>query len=82
MTVDRNPAGGRVSLSEATRVLSARKSYRTSDPVRQARTDLAELMANGCPSISEAARTMRITQSRCDQHWQAIKRELGVEQCK
>jgi len=70
---------GPISLEHATRL--AKRSYRTSDPVRQARTDLAELMANGCASISEAARTLKITQSRADQHWQAIKRGLGMEQC-
>lgn len=76
MTIDRNPTAG---LNYATRLL--RGSYRVSDGVRQARDDLAEEMANGCPSISEAARRMRITQSRADQHWQAIKAALGVEQC-
>jgi len=80
MTIDRNPSAGAVSLTHATRLL--RGSYRVSDPVRQARDDLAEEMANGCPSISEAARRMQITQSRADQHWQAIKDGLGVEQCR
>ena len=79
MTVDRDPCAGLVSLTEAARVLTARRSYRVSDPVRQARADLAELMAEGCPSISQAARTLKITQSRCDQHWQAIRRELGPQ---
>lgn len=79
MTIDRNPTAVTVSLSHATRVL--RGSYRTRDESRQARDDLAEEMANGCPSVSEAARRLRITQSRADQHWQAIKAALGVEQC-
>lgn len=80
MTIDRDPAAGTVGLSHATRLL--RGSYRVRDTARQARDDLAEQMANGCPSISEAARRMRITQSRADQHWQAIKDGLGGEQCK
>lgn len=55
------------------------KRYTVTDSVRQARDDLAEEMANGCPSISEAARRMRILQSRADQHWQAIRRDLGPQ---
>lgn len=73
---------GPVSLEHAARLIrTPNRSYRTSDPVRQARTDLAELMANGCPSISEAARTLKLKQSRCDQHGQAIKRGLGAQAC-
>lgn len=72
---------GPISLAHAARIMPKRNPYRTSDPVRQARTDLAELMAEGGPSIAQAARTLRITQSRADQHWQAIKAALGVEQC-
>lgn len=53
----------------------------TSSAVVGQRDALADLMADGCPSISEAARRMSLTQSRTDQHWQAIKRDLGVEQC-
>lgn len=55
---------------------------RRADAARQARTDLAEEMANGCPTVSEAARRLCLTQSRADQHWQAIKNGLGVEQCR
>jgi hypothetical protein len=53
-------------------------SYLVSDPVRQARDDLAEEMANGCPSVSEAARRLRMTQTRADQHWQAIRAGLDA----
>lgn len=45
---------------------------------RAARDALAELMADGCPSISEAARRLDIKQSRADQHWQAIRSELDA----
>lgn len=69
---------GPVSLEHAVRTVR-RNAYAIKDPTRQARTDLAELMANGCPSISQAARTLRMTQSRCDQHWQAIRRGLGEQ---
>ena len=40
---------------------------------------LADLMAEGCPSITEAARQMRLTQSRADQLWQRIRRQLGSQ---
>lgn len=75
---DNRGLGQPCSLEHAVEVLTKR-SYRVSDPVQQARTDLAELMANGCPSISQAARTLKITQSRADQHWQAIRRGLGEQ---
>lgn len=68
-----------VSLEHAVRTTRAR---RRPDKAMQCRTDLAEQMAEGCPSISEAARRVRISQSRADQYWQEIKRGLGVEQCK
>lgn len=38
---------------------------------------LAEQMAEGCPSIAEAARRLGITQSWADQCWQRIRRGLG-----
>lgn len=81
VTLDRDPCVGTISFAHAGRVVT-RRSYITRDTNRQACDDLAEQMANGCPSISEAARRMRITQIRADQHWQAIKSALGVEQCK
>lgn len=31
--------------------------------------------------VTDEARRMRISQSRADQHWQAIKDGLGQEQC-
>ncbi|MFG6284753.1 hypothetical protein [Sphingomonas sp. S6] len=38
---------------------------------------LADLMADGCPSITEAAYRMRTTQQTADRCWQLIRRELG-----
>lgn len=78
MTIDRNPTAGAVGLRHATGLLRAR---RVTDESRQARDDIAEEMANGCPSVAEAARRLRISQSRADQHWQAIKDGLGRVQC-
>lgn len=40
---------------------------------------LAEEMANGCPTIVEAARRLGLTQSRADQLWQRIRRDLGAQ---
>ena len=40
---------------------------------------LAELMADGCPSIIEAAYRMRVTQSWADRLWQRIRRQLGSQ---
>lgn len=51
--------------------------YRT-DKTRQAMDDLAEAMANGAPSVSAAARTLVLTQSRADQIWQMIRAELDA----
>lgn len=52
-------------------------------PITQKTVDdmavLAELMATGCPSVSEGARRMGLTQSRGDQLWQRIRRELGEQ---
>lgn len=40
---------------------------------------LAELMAEGCASISAAAIEMGISQSRADQLWQRIRADLGEQ---
>lgn len=40
---------------------------------------LAEHMAEGCPTIAEAARRLGITQSWADNCWQRIKRGLGEQ---
>lgn len=40
---------------------------------------LAALMAEGCPTVSEAARRLNLTQSRADQLWQRIRRDLGQQ---
>lgn len=40
---------------------------------------LADLMADGCPSIVEAAYRMRIPQSTADRAWQLVRRELGKQ---
>jgi hypothetical protein len=40
---------------------------------------LADLMAEGCPSIAEAARRLGTSQTRTDQHWQRIRRDLGEQ---
>lgn len=40
---------------------------------------LADHMADGCPSITEAAYRMRITQQTADRCWQLIRRELGKQ---
>ena len=41
--------------------------------------ELADHMADGCPSISEAARRMGMAQNRTDQLWQRIRRDLGEQ---
>ena len=46
---------------------------------RRKMDELAELMGAGCPSIVEASRRMGLTQSRTDQLWQRIKRDLGPQ---
>ena len=63
-----------ISLEHAVRTAS---KWRVRDEAAQARTDLAELMAEGCPSVREAARTLRMSFKRADIHWQAIRRALG-----
>jgi hypothetical protein len=40
---------------------------------------LAELMAEGCPSILDAARRMRITAAEAEKHWRAICKGLGPQ---
>lgn len=40
---------------------------------------LAQLMADGCPSIVEAAYRMRLAQSSADRLWQLIRRGLGPQ---
>lgn len=40
---------------------------------------LADAMADGCPSISQAARDLGLTQSRADQLWQRIRKGLGEQ---
>lgn len=40
---------------------------------------LAELMAEGCASIAEAARRLDVSQQWADKLWQRIKRELGPQ---
>lgn len=40
---------------------------------------LADQMADGCPSISEAARRLGLTQSRTDQLWQRVRKGLGPQ---
>lgn len=54
-------------------------SYPVRNKTRQAMDDLAEEMANGSPSISQAARTMRIDQRRANELWQRIRAELGPQ---
>jgi len=82
MTIDRNPSAGTVGLSHATRLIRGRHPLRVRDDAAQARDDLAELMAEGCPSVSEAARRMGVSQKRADLYWQAIKDGLGGAQCR
>ena len=40
---------------------------------------LADLMAGGVPTIIGAARLLGVSQSRADQLWQRIRRELGPQ---
>jgi hypothetical protein len=40
---------------------------------------LADLLADGVKSVSEAARRLGMTQSRADQLWQRIRRALGPQ---
>lgn len=60
-------------------VLPVMSSYPVRNKTRQAMDDLAEAMANGAPSISEVARTMRIDQRRANELWQRIRAELGPQ---
>lgn len=68
-----------ISLEHAVRTASTRSPWRVRDEAAQARTDLAELMAEGCPSVREAARQLRMSFKRADIHWQAIRRGLGEQ---
>lgn len=72
---------GPVSLEHAVRTARQRSAWRVRDEAAQARTDLAELMAEGCPTVREAARRMRLSNKRADIHWQAIRRGLGPQAC-
>jgi hypothetical protein len=57
-----------------------RQRVRVLDALMLVRMDqIADAMANGCPSISEAARRLGLTQSRTDQLWQRIRRDLGAQ---
>lgn len=59
---------------------SAKRPGRVLSALTLVRMDLlADEMANGCPSIVEAARRLGLTQSRADQLWQRIRRELVVQ---
>lgn len=55
---------------------SKRGVRRTVDLV-EIRDALADLMADGCPSVAQAGLRLGLSQSRVDQHWQAIRRTLG-----
>lgn len=54
-------------------------SGRVSPETLAAMNRLADTMAEGCPSISEAARRLGLTQSRTDQLWQRIRRGCGAQ---
>lgn len=59
----------------------ARERASASDDVRSVRLSpidrLADHMAEGCPSVAEAARRMRIALSDADALWARIRRGLG-----
>ena len=40
---------------------------------------MADLMADGCPSVTEAAYRMKLTQTEADRVWQRIRRSLGKQ---
>jgi len=42
---------------------------------------LADMMAEGCPSVFEASRRLGWPQSSTDHHWRTIVNDLGREQC-
>jgi len=44
---------------------------------QQRKADLAELMANGCPSFTEAALQMGISRHQVANAWSCIRRDLG-----
>lgn len=53
---------------------------RTETPATIAMRDsLAQLMAQGCPTVAEAGRCLGISQTEADRHWQRIKRDLGPQ---
>ena len=66
-----------ISLDQAVRTVQTRSKWRVRDEAAQARADLAELMAEGCPTVRDAARQLHMSFKRADIHWQAIRRGLG-----
>lgn len=69
---------GPISLEHAVRTVRQRSKWRVRDDAAQARHDLAELMAEGCPTITAAAQRMGISLKRAHIHWQAIRRGLDA----
>lgn len=51
----------------------------TSAKAGAARDALADLMADGCPTIAEAARRLGMSQTIADRHWQTLRRDLGEQ---
>lgn len=57
----------------------ARRPFGTRAKAQGQIAELAELMAEGCPSIVTAAQEMGITRSWADQLWQRIRSDLGEQ---
>jgi DNA-binding MarR family transcriptional regulator len=57
----------------------ARKPFGTRVKAQGQIAVLAELMAEGCASITDAAREMGVTRSWADQLWQRIRADLGEQ---
>ncbi len=55
----------------------ARKPFGTRAKAQGQIAVLAELMAEGCASITDAAREMAVTRSWADQLWRRIRADLG-----
>jgi hypothetical protein len=83
LDVTRGAVSGQINRMRAARdprvPSQIQRKPKTTGATRQLMDDLADLMAEGCPSISEAARRLGLGQSHADQLWQRIRKALGPQ---
>ena len=64
----------------AARAASANDTFLPARPARLSSIDrLAEHMAQGCPSLAEAARRMCISVTTSEEYWRRIRKALGAQ---